>query len=424
LEVRYTINLNKNSFRIKFPSTVFSGRKKWSSTKTITIIFVILLITGFLLTLLAAELLNQSKIVFVGMDIGYGDEQTAIKLIDKVADYVNLIILGSLEVTNDTETLTRVCEYLYEKDLHFIVFVSLAEHGFVPPRGPDPQFFTNATQKWGDKFLGVYIFDEVGGKLIDNDHSLDMTDANSYSEAATFYTHHLDFFLGNITQYYQPASFPAFTSDYALYWYDYLGGYDVVFAEFLGDDSRQIAASLIRGAAKTLNKDWGAIITWSHDDLDSFVQNPDRIYDDMLLAYQNGAKYIIVFNSPGFTSDGENPIPNPAPTEYGTLTIQHLEKMQEFWNYTQTHPQTQQYPANTAYVVPADYGFGFRGPEDKIWGKWNADQISQQVWDDINVLFQTQNQNLDIIYETRIGNTPIKHPYNTLIFWNGTTIQK
>jgi hypothetical protein len=367
---------------------MFSGWKKWSSGKTITVIFVILLVTGFLLTLLAAEMLNQSKLVFVGMDIGYGDEQTAIKLIDKVADYVNLIILGSLEVTNDTEALTRVCDYLYEKDLHFIVFVSFAEHGYIPPRGPDPQFFENATQKWGDKFLGVYIFDEVGGKLMDSDHSINMTAANSYSEAATIYTHHLDFFLDNITQYYQPANFPVFTSDYALYWYDYLGGYDVIFSEFVGNNSRQIAASLCRGAAKTLNKDWGAIITWSHNDLDAFVQNPEQIYDDMLLAYQNGAKYIIVFNSPGnFTS----------PTEYGTLTTQHLEKMQEFWNYTQIHPQTQHYPANTAYVLPADYGFGFRGPDDRIWGKWDPDQISQQVWDDINGLIQTQNQNLDII---------------------------
>ena len=56
--------------------------------------------------------------VFVGMDIGYGDEQTVIKLIDKVEDYVNLIILESLPLTNDTEALTRVCDYLYKKTTH------------------------------------------------------------------------------------------------------------------------------------------------------------------------------------------------------------------------------------------------------------------------------------------------------------------
>ena len=37
--------------------------------------------------------------VFVGMDIGYGDEEVALKLIDKVADYVNLIIFQVLVIS-------------------------------------------------------------------------------------------------------------------------------------------------------------------------------------------------------------------------------------------------------------------------------------------------------------------------------------
>jgi hypothetical protein len=388
-------------------------------------VFIILLITGLLLTLLATELLTPGEPeVFVGMDIGYGDEQTAIRLVDEVADYVNLIILGSLEVTNDTEALTRVCEYLYQKDLYFIVFVSFGKHGYIPPRGPDPQFFVKATQEWGDKFLGVYIFDEVGGKLIDNDHSIDMTAVDTYSDAATVYTHHLDFYLGNTSHYYQPAEFPVFTSDYALYWYDFLGGYDNVFCEFVANDSRQIAVGLCRGAAKTLNKEWGAIITWSHHDLHEFILNPNQLYNDMLLAYQNGAKYVIVFNSPGFIVEDGITIPYPAPEEFGILTSQHLEKMQLFWNLTKTQPRPEAYSANTAYVLPADYGFGFRGPEDKIWGRWSDDPISQQIWEAVNVLLQNQTLNLDIVYETQIGSIPIDHPYNTLIFWNGTIIQK
>jgi hypothetical protein len=388
-------------------------------------VFIILLTTGLLLTLLAAELLIPGRPdVFVGMDIGYGDEQTAIKLVDEVADYVNLIVLGSLEVTNDTDALTRVWEYLFQKDLYFIIFVSFGEHGYLPPRGPDSDFFVNATQNWGDKFLGVYIFDEVGGKLIDNEHSINLDRVDNYSGAASVYTIHLDFYLENITQYYQPAQFPVFTSDYALYWYDYIGGYDTVFAEFVSDHSRAISAGLCRGAAKTLSKDWGVIITWSHHDLDEFVENPDRIYDDMLLAYKNGAKYIIVFNSPGFTVEDGKIIPNPPPTEFGTFTTQHFEKMRQFWDITQIQPRPEDYPANIAYVLPPDYGFGFRGPDDKIWGKWSDDPISQRIWDEVNVLLQNQTLNIDIIYETKIGSIPIDHPYNTLIFWNGTIVQK
>jgi len=391
------------------------------------VMFTLFIISGLLFSILFIELLKpRAPAIFIGMDIGYGDEHTAIRLVDEVEDYVNLIVLGSLELTNDTEALGRVCEYIYQKDLYFIVFVSFAEYGYVPPRGPDPDFFEKAIQKWGDKFLGVYLFDEVGGRLIDNDHSIDIGNATNYNEAARDYTHHLYFYLGNVTEFYQPAQYPLFISDFALYWYNYVGGYDCVFCQFLGNDIRQITAGLCRGAAKTLNKTWGVMITWSTlNDLDSWVENPDRIYNDMVLAYQNGAKYIIVFNSPGFTLDENGqPVPNPEPAEYGTLTAEHLKKMQHFWNQVKAQLISKTFYADSAYVLPADYGFGFRKSEDRIWDKWDADELSQPIWNDIDVLIQEQNMNLDIIYETKIWNITINHPYDTLIFWNGTRIIK
>ncbi len=134
--------------------------------------------------------------------------------------------------------------------------------------------------------------------------------------------------------------------------------------------SNAAATGVCRGAAKTLDKDWGVIITWS-DKLEPFVENPDQLYNDMVIAYQNGAKYIIVFNSPAQF---------PQPTQYGTLTEEHLEKMRQFWDYIHHEPAVGLYPANTAFVLPKDYGYGFRGPADKIWGKWEPDQLSSQIW--------------------------------------------
>ncbi|MCX8151408.1 MAG: hypothetical protein N3D85_07930, partial [Candidatus Bathyarchaeota archaeon] len=81
----------------------------------------------------------------------------------------------------------------------------------------------------------------------------------------------------------------------------------------------------------------------------------------MLLAYENGAKYIVVFNSP----DNQT-----ATTEYGTLKAEHFEAMRQFWDYTQQNPRKEPYRANQAYVLPKDYGFGFRSSDDKIWGVW------------------------------------------------------
>jgi hypothetical protein len=386
--------------------------------KTITAIGVIFLIIGLLVTLLGIELLTRKPTgtpnIFVGMNIGYGDEEVALKLIDQVANYVNLIILGSLDVTTDTEALTRICDHMYQRNLHFIVYVAFGGELHLPPRGPDSQFFTMAANKWGDKFLGAYVFDEAGGKLIDGAHSINVTDADNYSEAATLYTHHLNYFLGNVTAYYKPAEITLFTSDYALYWHDYLSGYDVIFSEFVGNQSRQIAAGLCRGAAKALDEDWGVIITWSNQ-LEPFVENPNQLYSDMVLAYQNGAKYIVVFNSPGEFDP---------PTEYGTLTLEHFEAMKKFWNYVISEPHFEAYPANTAYVLPRDYGYGFRGPDDTIWGKWEADALSSQLWSDLNNLLAAYVLNLDVVYETKIGDTPIDFPYDKLIFWNGTIIEK
>lgn len=393
-------------------------RRNQSNWEYLRVIFVLFIVISIVIALIVVEMVIDKPVgimdIYVGLDIGYGNEQTALEQIDKVASYVNLIILGSLNLTMDSEKLTRVCDYIYQKGLHFIIYVGFGEAIDAPPRGPDPRFFANAAKRYGEKFLGVYLFDEVGGKLLDGGHSLNVTVGETYSEAAILYTHHLNYFLGNVTEYYAPAEFPLYTSDFALYWYNYLSGYDVVFTEYIGNQNKQIATGLCRGAAKSLNKEWGVIITWSTN-LEPFVENPEQLYNDMVLAYQNGAKYIIVFNSPGnFTP----------PTEYGTLTSEHFEKMKQFWNYAHAALPIEPYPANTAFVLPRDYGYGFRAPDDAIWGKWEADNLSPQIWEDVQELLEVHVLSLDIVFETMITNAPVYLPYDKLIFWNGTIIQK
>ena len=385
-----------------------------TSRKTLIVASTILLVFGLLSALfLAHRLLEESRRdidVFIGVHIGYGDDNDVREIVDAVKGYVNLIILGSLQLTTNTSKLIRVCDYLYQNDLHFIVFVAF---GSTKPRGPDPGFFMTAANRWGNKFLGVYLFDEPGGKTVDQAHGVEIQDAENNTEAAIQYVHHLNHYLVDVSQYYAPADFTLFTSDYALYWYDYLSGYDVVFSEFIGNNSRPIAIALGRGAAKTLNKDWGIMITWKYEG-PPFLKPPGQLYNEMVLAYEKGAKYIIVFNSPE----------DYPPLEYGGLTSEHLDKVQDFWNYVKVNPCSDAYAANTAYVLPKDYGYGFRGPDDKIWGLWEADELSLKIWEDVDSLLAEYGSNLDIVYETKIADEPIVLPYDMLIFWNGTIIQK
>ncbi len=39
-------------------------------------------------------------------------------------------------------------------------------------------------------------------------------------------------------------------------------------------------------------------------------------------------------------------------------------------------------------------------------------------------LLEKQALSIDIVYENRIDSQPINLPYNKLIYWNGTVIQK
>jgi hypothetical protein len=74
-----------------------------------------------------------------------------------------------------------------------------------------------------------------------------------------------------------------------------------------------------------------------------------------------------------------------------------------------------------AYVLPKDYGYGFRGPNDKIWGLWQADELSYGISVDVNTMLEKYDMNLDIIYDDGLvqGSTM---GYRGLLFWNGTTV--
>jgi hypothetical protein len=379
---------------------------------------VAVIVFSLLLGLVGVELLARRETakapeLLVGVDVGFGDENDVYRVADATKGYANLIILGSLNVTNDTAKLTRVCDYLYRDGFHFIIYVGFRP-GVFPPRGPDSTFVQEAVSRWGNKFLGLYIFDEPGGKqldyLISNPDKI-VSRADNNSDAALHYVMSVNGFLLLYHDFYYNASnVNLFTSDYGLYWYDYLCGYNSVFGEFVGNQSRQLSVALTRGAANSLGKEWGVMITWKYNQ-PPFLEEPEQLYDDMVSAYQNGAKYIVVFDS-----SAQFP-------PYGILTQHHIDAMKRFWDYAKSSPRTGEFLADTAYVLPMDYGFGFRGPNDNTWGLWPADALSAKVWNDTNNLVQQYGMNLDIVYATKIENIPITLPYSKLIFWNGTTLE-
>ena len=137
--------------------------------------------------------------------------------------------------------------------------------------------------------------------------------------------------------------------------------YDTVFVELGWNHSTIKHIGLCRGAANIQKKDWGTIIVWNginHDKVSGYYKTGTEMFNDMKISYQNGAKYTIIFNYPVYP-DG-----NP----FGILLDEHFHALEDFWNYISENPKDYgSIRADTALVLPQDYGWGFRHPEGIIW---------------------------------------------------------
>ncbi len=189
-------------------------------------------------------------------------------------------------------------------------------------------------------------------------------------------------------------------SDYALYWWDYLGGYDTVFVELGSNVSTPQQIALCRGAANMQGKDWGAIITWKYDQ-PPYLGNGTEMYGDMLSAYIAGAKYVLVFNDPRCPET-------------------NFDAMKNFNDYVKAHPRSvyEQKKGTVALVLPQNYGWGARRHDDGIWGLWQADETTSLVWENMNKLSDKYGLKLDIVFDD--GRFNITGKYAMVYFWNVT----
>ncbi len=197
----------------------------------------------------------------------------------------------------------------------------------------------------------------------------------------------------------------AFTSDYALCWFDYQAGYDVVFAELgetRGQHNKLQAISQCRGAANLQSKEWGAIITWTYTS-PPYLENGLAMLNDILTAYLAGAKYIVVFNYPHY------PESNP----YGVLTEDQFTAMKDFWNQIHSTQANTRGTVNgqVALVLPKNYGSGLRSATDSVWGLWTADSLSAAIWNQMNTLTKTYGVRLDIVFDD--SNFSFEEKYQT-----------
>ena len=74
--------------------------------------------------------------------------------------------------------------------------------------------------------------------------------------------------------------------------------------------------------------------------------------------------------------------------------------------------------ADVVLVLPKNYGYGLRYPEDKIWGFWGPDQKSAQVWSISQELLSRYGLRVDIVYDDPVF--PVAGKYQQVYYWNQT----
>ncbi|HSV50006.1 MAG TPA: hypothetical protein VLH35_06785, partial [Candidatus Acidoferrales bacterium] len=343
-----------------------------------------------------SQVTNINSEPYVGVAFCGNTTAEAKMVIDKTKTYTNLFVLdtGRSILSRNELAVYEICDYATANGLSIIINLGIDS---VTEDDVTTWFWdanlteikANWTQRWGDKFLGMYYNDEVGGIQLNGDWQLfyEQWGGNlsgvdhpafkrldeiqlklqAYVDNGTEpdnYDLEGDFFVNMVLNEGDPGllklnqlDITTFTSDYGLYWWDYLGGYDVMLAELGWNASVAQQIAQVKGAARVQDKEWGAMITWKYTDV-PFLDSAKSIYDQMVASYQAGAKYIMIFD---YAKD-EN-----ATNTAAAMTDEHYMALYQYWQDTHSKQYEDHSEAEAALVLPYNYGWGMRNPNDTIW---------------------------------------------------------
>lgn len=414
----------------------------------LVVVAIFLIVTITVAFLVPSNLADKNKEpdFFVGISFCGNTASEAKLLIDRTKSYTNLFVLQSFPISRNETAVLEICDYAVAQGLNIIVNLGTYDN---ETWGWHFDIFLNGTTRWGNQFMGVYYDDEPGGVQLDYNWAEFFTDNSTVAffesilsrrpledtiplvqmyakfkeaqisglknddyalEAASF----LYYFRGlNDTAFQKlnDAGLKTFTSDYALFWYDYLAGYDVILAQLGWNSSYIKDIDFIRGAARVQNKEWGAIITWKYNEK-PYLDSGAELYNQMLTAYQAGAKYVIIFNYPQI---GDN-------IYGGAMMDEHFEALEQFshdvMSTSTIRVTSDESTAAAVLVLPHNYAWGMRHADDRIWGYWGPDEKSPQIWNITTKLLLQYRLDLDIVYDDPAF--PVVGKYQHIYYWNST----
>ena len=398
---------------------------KKAFTIPIICILIIASLAFFVSSVYQTEDTKETADCYVGVSFCGNTTAEAKLLIDRVKDYSNLFVLQSGPVSYNETAINEISDYAVDAGLDIIVYFgdlsSRALERKMEEQGVDLfwrlSWISTAEEKWGDSFLGVYYYDESGGIWLDT-----MGDWLNYLNSQNITNPFLDPTYDSVAELFNAFlprdrgyqalknnSINVFASDYVLYWFDYKMGYNTIFAQVGWNHTQEQDIALVRGAATLQNKSWGTIITWKYDQ-PPYLDTAENILYQMRTSYEAGAEYIVLFNFPTYPEDNS----------YGVMTDAHFEALEKFWKETVKNPVVfhGSKKAEAALVLPKNYGWGMRNPQDTIWAFWGPDENSEQIWTISRQLLAQYGTGLDIVYDD--SEFPVTDQYEEIYYWNQT----
>jgi hypothetical protein len=426
-------------YGLNIKATVMSGTRRVKEYLVPIVLIAVMIISTLTVYRMYPSEVQAKADPDVNVGIAFCGNTTAEAklLIDRTKDYTNLFILdsGGNPISHNRTQIEEICDYAVSQDLKIIINVgTIYIDSWFWKSTSIAEVTASWQQRWGDKFLGIYYNDEPAGIQIDGNwtnwfnlynaslseiehetaQTLDLIfkkrqEAKINGTQPDDYDAETRMFVQGVIKedpghaLLKKAGVKTFTADYCLYWFDYLGGYDTMFAELGWNHSVAQQISLVKGAARLQNKEWGTIITWKYDQA-PYLDSGREIYNQMLASYQAGAEYIILFNYPILS-------------DYGVMKSEHFIALKQFWNdITRKNFEDLSQP-QAVLVLPRNYGSGLRSAEDTIWGFYSADDKSQVIWDAMGKLLERYGVGLDIVYEDPAF--PVANGgYEAVYFWN------
>ena len=179
----------------------------------LTLALVVIVLFSLFAALVWLDVPSENPEFYVGVEVAYKNTNISDvrDMVDKVRNFTNLFVIGSIELTYNETALDESCDYIYNAGLKIIVlFTNVTNYNFNVL-----DWLNSSQQRYGDSFLGLYRYDEPGGDQLENQELRFVKNTTNYADTATNFTYilqkHLDYYINDVDK--------IFTADY-----DYTGG--------------------------------------------------------------------------------------------------------------------------------------------------------------------------------------------------------